>query len=187
DNSEELVKCLQGINKDNVDVYQMLLSTRRKGGPTELSLEDIQSVAKCLQTTKNPQCAEFFLNAEKNDGTGLFRYSMEDIDKLLKIAKEENLDTYKKLYDLKCTADVKSGMIPLLKSVTDDNINLVEPLLTKKENSELLSKYVIFQNWDNIGKVLKSIDKKNKDCASQIIDIIDSGRYKKDLDWNYGD
>lgn len=186
DNSEELVKCLQGINKDNVDVYQMLLSTRRKGGSTELSLEDIQSVAKWLEKTKNPQCAEFFLNAETNNGTGLFRYSMEDIDKLLKIAKEENLDTYKKLYDLKCTADVESGMIPLLKSVTDDNINLVEPLLTKKENSELLSQYVIFKNWDNIGNVLKSVDKKNKDCASQIIDIIDSRRYKKDLHYNYG-
>lgn len=175
--TEKLTDCLRGINKDNVDVYQMLLSTRRKGGNTELTIEDMQTVAKQLEKTKNPKCAELFLNAEKNDGTGLYRYSMEDLHNLLKAANEEKVDTYKKLYDLKCTADVERGMVSLVKSVTDDNIDLVEPLLTKTGKGEFLSQYVIFDNWNNIEKILKSVDKENKNCASKLIDIIEEKRY----------
>ena len=80
---------------------------------------------------------------------------MEDLHNLLKAADEEKVDTYKKLYDLKCTADVETGMVSLVKSVTDNNIDLVEPLLTKTGKGEFLSRYVIFDDWDNIEKIGK--------------------------------
>ncbi len=178
DNTQELVDCLKKINKDNVDIYQMLLSTRKKGGKTELSISDIDLVAKKLERTKNPNCAELFLNAEKNDGTGEFRYKMEDIENLLNIAKEEKYETYKKLYDLKCTGGVDSGMVSLVKSVSDDNIDLIEPLLTKKGKGEFASKYVIFDDWSRIENILDSVDDKNKDVAKRIIDTVDEQRFK---------
>lgn len=178
DNTQELVDCLKKINKDNVDIYQMLLSTRKKGGKTELSISDIDLVAKKLERTKNPNCAELFLNAEKNDGTGEFRYKMEDIENLLNIAKEEKYETYKKLYDLKCTGGVDSGMVSLVKSVSDDNIDLIEPLLTKKGKGEFASKYVIFDDWSRIENILDSVNDKNKDVAKRIIDTVDEQRFK---------
>lgn len=182
DNTQELVNCLKKINKDNVDIYQMLLSTRNRGGKTELSISEIDFVAKKLERTKNPNCAELFLNAEKNDGTGNFRYKMEDIDELLDIAQEEKYETYKKLYDLKCTGGIESGMVSLVKSVSDDNIDLIEPLLTKKGKGEFASKYVIFDDWSRIEKILESVDDKNKDIAKRIIDTVDEQRFKVDFE-----
>lgn len=181
-NMQVLVDSLTRVNKDNVDIYQMLLSTRKKGGKTELSISDIDLVAKKLKKTKNPNCAELFLNAEKNDGTGMFRYSMADIGKLLDIAKEEKYETYKKLYDLKCTAGVESGMVSLVKSVSDDNIDLIEPLLTKKGKGAFDSKYVIFDNWSRIENILDSVDDKNKDIAKRILDTVDEQRFRTDSD-----
>lgn len=174
-NPKELVTCLSKIKKENVDIYQLLLSTRKKGSNTELSIEDVQKVADVLKDTKNPKCAEFFLNQEKNDGSGLFRYNMEDIEKLLKAANEEKVETYKKLFDLNCTKDVESGMVNLIKSVSDDNIDLVEPFITKR-GTGYMSKYVIFDDWNGIEKILQAVNKDNKDFSARIIDIVDECR-----------
>ena len=174
-NPEELVTCLSKIKKENVDIYQLLLSTRKKGANTELSLNDLQKIADVLKETKNPKCAELFLNQEKNDGSGLFRYNMEDIENLLKVSDDEKVETYKKLFDLNCTKDVESGMVNLIKSVSDDNIDLIEPLITKR-GTGYMSKYVIFDNWYGIEGILKSVNKDNKDVAARIIDIVDESR-----------
>lgn len=172
---EELVTCLSKIKKENVDIYQLLLSTRKKGPNTELSIEDVQKVADVLKDTKNPKCAELFLNQEKNDGSGLFRYNMEDIENLLKAADDEKIETYKKLFDLKCTKDSKAGMVNLITSVSDDNIDLIEPLITKRYDGSL-SQYVIFDDWYGIQGILQSVNKDNKEIAARIIDIVDNNK-----------
>ncbi len=160
----------------------MLLSTRKKGGKTELSIRDIDFVASKLERTKNLNCAELFLNAEKSNGTGQFRYSIEEVRDLLDIAQEEKYDIYKKLYDLKCTKDLDSKMHSLVKTVTDDNIDLIEPLLTKKYKSELMSQYVIFDDWDKIENILDSVNSKNKDVVKRIINIVDDRKFKQTND-----
>lgn len=182
DKPYELVNCLKNINKKNIDIYQMLLSTRKKGGKTELSIRDIDFVASKLERTKNLNCAELFLNAEKSNGTGQFRYSIEEVRDLLDIAQEEKYDIYKKLYDLKCTKDLDSKMHSLVKTVTDDNIDLIEPLLTKKYKSELMSQYVIFDDWDKIENILDSVNSKNKDVVKRIINIVDDRKFKQTND-----
>lgn len=169
---DDLAKCLSKIKKDNVDVYQLLLSTRKKGANTELSMDELQKVADILKETKNPKCAEFFLNQEKNDGSGLFRYDMENIEELLRVSNDDKIETYKKLFNLNCTKDIKSGMSQLVQSVTEDNIDLVEPLLTKKHNGSL-KQYVIFDDWSGISGILQSVNKTNRETALRILDIVD--------------
>lgn len=169
---DDLAKCLSKIKKDNVDVYQLLLSTRKKGANTELSIEELQKVADILKDTKNPKCAEFFLNQEKNDGSGLFRYDMKEIEELLRGSSDDKIETYKKLFNLNCTKNINSGMSQLVQSVTEDNIDLVEPLLTKKHNGSL-KQYVIFDDWSDISGILQSVNKTNKETALRILDIVD--------------
>ena len=176
DGTSDLVNCLKHINKDNVDIYQMLLSTRVKNGKTELGINDIKLIEAQLEKTKNPNCAELFLNMEKANGTGQFRYNMEDIVSFLNSAKEENSETYKKLFALKSTKDIESNMLSLIKSVNNDNIDLVDTLLTKKYKSCLgseVSNYVIFDDWKEIENILNSVNSKNKDVAKRILDIVD--------------
>ena len=176
DGTSDLVNCLKHINKDNADIYQMLLSTRVKNGKTELGINDIKLIEAQLEKTKNPNCAELFLNMEKADGTGQFRYNMEDIVSFLNSAKEENLETYKKLFALKSTKDIESNMLSLIKSVNNDNIDLVDTLLTKKYKSCLgseVSNYVVFDDWKEIENILNSVNSKNKDVAKRILDIVD--------------
>lgn len=177
---DDLAKCLSKIKKDNVDVYQLLLSTRKKGANTELSLDELQKVADVLKETKNPKCAEFFLNQEKNDGSGLFRYNMEDIENLLKVSDDEKVETYKKLFDLNCTKDSEAGMVNLIKAVSDDNIDLIEPLITKRYKGSL-SQYVIFDDWNGIEGILQSVNKDNKEIAARIIDIVDDNKVHRTL------
>ena len=180
---DDLAKCLSKIKKDNVDVYQLLLSTRKKGANTELSMDELQKVADILKETKNPKCAEFFLNQEKNDGSGLFRYDMENIEELLRVSNDDKIETYKKLFDLNCTKDIKSGMSQLVQSVTEDNIDLVEPLLTKKHNGSL-KQYVIFDDWSGISGILQSVNKTNKETALRILDIVDKKTvYRTEESW----
>ncbi len=167
---DDLEKCLSKIKKDNVDVYQLLLSTRKKGPNTELSIEELQKVADILKDTKNPKCAEFFLNQEKNDGSGLFRYDMKEIEELLRVSSDDKIETYQKLCDLNCTKSINSGMPQLVQSVTEDNIDIVEPLLTKKYES--LNQY-IFNNWSDISEILQSVNKNNNETALRILDIVD--------------
>lgn len=176
DGTSDLVNCLKRINKDNVDIYQMLLSTRVKNGKTELGINDIKLIEAQLEKTKNPNCAELFLNMEKANGTGQFRYNMEDIVSFLNSAKEENCETYKKLFALKSTKDIESNMLSLIKSVNNDNIGLVDSLLTKEYKSCLgseVSNYVVFDDWKEIENILNSVNSKNKDVAKRILDIVD--------------
>ncbi len=174
--ASELVDCLKHVNKDNVDIYQMLLSTRVKNGKTELGINDIKLIEAQLEKTKNPNCAELFLNMEKSDGTGQFRYKTDDIVSFLNSAKEDNYQTYKKLFDLKSTKDIDENMLLLIKSTNNDNIDLVDTLLTKKcksYSSLKISNYVVFDDWKEIENILNSVNSKNKDVAKRILDIVD--------------
>lgn len=172
-----LAECLGKVNKDNVDIYQLLLSTRKKGGPTELKIDEIQNLASRIEKTKNPKCAELFLNTEKSDGTGMFRHKAGDVAEMLDFTKDENVETYKKLYNLKSTADVEN-LTPLMRVVSEDNIDLVDRLLTKKYQC-LTSEYVIFDDWSNIEKIMKSVNKENKSTASELLDIINGNRINR--------
>lgn len=186
DGTSDLVNCLKHINKDNADIYQMLLSTRVKNGKTELGINDIKLIEAQLEKTKNPNCAELFLNMEKADGTGQFRYNMEDIVSFLNSAKEENLETYKKLFALKSTKDIESNMLSLIKSVNNDNIDLVDTLLTKKYKSCLgseVSNYVVFDDWKEIENILNSVNSKNKDVLKRILDIVDEKWFMEKKDF----
>lgn len=171
--SKNLINCLKQVNKENSDIYSMLLSTRRKGGNTELTIQDLQSVAETLQKTKNLKCAELFLNAEKNDGTGLFRHSIEDVNEFLTLTGDENYEALQKLYALRCTVDVRD-LKPLISSVNETNLDLVEPLLTKKCEGEIMGKFVVFDDWGIIKDVLMAVNKDNKDIASDLISIMDT-------------
>ena len=67
-------------------------------------------------------------------------------------------------------------MLSLIKSVNNDNIDLVDTLLTKKYKSCLgseVSNYVIFDDWKEIENILNSVNSKNKDVAKRILDIVD--------------
>ena len=173
DDAEELVKCLQSINKDNSDFYSLILSTRRKGGPTELSFDDIRSLASSLEKNKNPKCTEFLLNLEKADGSGSYRHSVKELDDILVNAKDENFDVIKQLYEMKCTESLDE-MTRLVSSVNKDNISLVEKILNKDYKSMFGSQYVVFQDWGNIETIIKNTNSKNIDAVSKIIDICDT-------------
>lgn len=181
DGTNELVNCLKHINKDNVDIYQMLLSTRIKNGKTELGINDIKLIEAQLEKTKNPNCAELFLNLEKSDGTGQFRYKTEDIVSFLNSAKEDNYQTYKKLFALKSTKDIDENILSLIKSTNKDNIDLIDTLLTTKKcksYSDLkITDYVVFDDWKKIENILNSVNSKNKDVAKKIFDIVDDNYF----------
>ena len=65
-------------------------------------------------------------------------------------------------------------MKPLISSVNETNLDLVEPLLTKKCEGEFIDKFVVFDNWDRIKDVLKAVNQDNKDIASDLISIMDT-------------
>ncbi len=171
DDANSLLKCIQGVTKENSDLYSLVLTTRKKGGSTELTFEEISKIVKTLEETNNPKCAELFLNLQKKDGTGLYRYNTDAVCNYLKTAKEENLEAYKQLHNLKSAESIED-IKPLLESVNNENISVLEPLLTKDYQC-LNEKYVIFDDWDCIKDILKETNEKNKDIVQRIIDICD--------------
>lgn len=172
--TEGLISCLKDVKSDNIDIYSLLLSTRRKGAPTELQYSEIQSLAEKIKETKNPKSAELFINAEKHDGTGNYRHDVDELKHILNVTSDEKYDIYKQLYELESTYQVKD-MKPFITNVTKDNIDVLEPLLTK----EVAGKYSfdsgkVFDDYNDIGEILGYTNEKNADILKQVIELIDS-------------
>lgn len=172
---ETLINVLKSINKKNNDYYSLLLSTRQKGGMTELNLNEIQNLAQKLTETKNPKVAEVLLNGAKK-GTGTYRFSTESIVQNLGEFKEENSELYKKLMDLDINPN-EEDLLQLCKHATQDNVELIEPMLNKTYmptwDSEHKS-HLLFDNYDEILAVLNNTNATNKDITRKLVDICDN-------------
>ena len=174
DSIPELVKCLEGVNKDNLDIYKLVMSTRMNAGTTELSYEEISSLAKTIQERKNPKIMEFFLNQKHKDGTGTYRHKIEDLPEYVTDLKDENIEIYKKLYEMKVLEKTSDkNMQYILKNTNSENIDIIESLLTK-EHSIGTSNYTVFSSYEAIGNILALTNKKNKPIVSKMIELCDS-------------
>lgn len=162
---------LKDINKDNIDTYQLLINTRKKGKITSLELNDLKTLAKTLSDTKNPKCAEFLLNIEKDNGTGAYKYSIEELQKLLKETSDDKIDVYKKIFELKSVKSISTKNLNyILANVNEHNAELLDKILNKK--NEFGS--CVFRDYNQIGDLLRCIDKDSKGIAEQLIDSADS-------------
>lgn len=167
-----LSSILEGINKDNVDTYQFLLNTRKKGKLTSLELVDLKALVTTLQETKNPKCAELLLNLEKDNGTASYRYSIEELQSLLRQTTDDKIDLYKQLFELKSVKSINpESLKDILKNINEHNIDLIDTILTKMETDN--SSYAVFRSYNKIGKMLEVIDKDSKDIAKQLIGFAD--------------
>ncbi|MCM1002872.1 MAG: hypothetical protein NC408_00860 [Candidatus Gastranaerophilales bacterium] len=177
---ERLTECLKNTTQDNVDIWQILLSTRQKGGKTELNLASLSSLAKKVEETQNPKCAEVILNAEKKNGTGTYIYDIDDVLSILPKLKEENADIYRQFHELKSVSEIKSNKCAsLLPAINQHNIGMVDTILSKTHAG---STQVIFSDYNNIKEVLEAINKDNKDLAEELLKLIKTkyciaGRY----------
>lgn len=165
----ELSQCLKNINKDNIDIWRILLSTRKKGNKTELSLEELSKLTKKIEETQNPKCAEVLLNADKKNGSGLYIHNVEEILEILPELKEKHADIYRKFYELKSTSEIKSKQsLKLLLKSNEQNIEIINSLLIKKDKNE---RSVIFDNYEKIEEILKLINKDNKEITKKLIEL----------------
>lgn len=178
-NINELKNCLKKINKDNIDIWQVLLSTRNRGGKTELNLQDLPDLANKLKETQNPKCAEILLNAQKKNGSGLYIHEPKTVIETLDYLKEENAELYRKFYELKASDEVsEENLKQILSNLNEHNIDLVETILTKKAKGKYSSdERVIFDDWNSIEEILKLINGDNKDTIKRLIDTIKTKDY----------
>lgn len=169
---EKLTECLKSINKDNIDIWQVLLTTRKKGEKTELNLESLLKLAQKVEETQNPKCAEALLNAEKKNGTGTYVHNIDDILAVLPELKENNAEIYQRFYEIKAVAEIQSSKCAsLTPAVNEHNIELVEEILTKAESD---SNLVIFSNYSTIKKILEEINGENKEIAQKLLKLMKS-------------
>lgn len=168
---DKLIKSLKKINKNNHDIWQILLTTRKTGNKTELNIGQLQTLVQKIEETQNPKCAKVLLNAKKNNGTGNYIHEIDDIILYLEMLNENNADTYQKLYKIKSISEINPNKLKyILPNVNENNIDLVDLILSKKENN--VNENVIFNNWERIELTLKSINKENKDISTKLLEII---------------
>ena len=179
--SEEITRlceCLKNVNKDNIDIWRILLSTRKKG----VNLEDLAKLAKKVEETQNPKCAEILLNADKKNGSGLYIHNIDDILGILPSLKEENIEIYRKFYELKSTSSISSKQCTNILSILNEhNIEVVDSLLSKKD---LNGRKVVFDNYAKIVTILELINKDNKEVAKRLIDLTES-QYSYSVSYSY--
>ncbi len=184
DEIERLTECLKSVDEKNVDIWRILLSTRKKSSKTELKLRDLSKLAKKVEETQTPKCAEVLLNAEKKNGSGMYIHDVEDILTILPKLTEDNSEVYRTFYEIKAVSDINATKCAeLLPAITKDNVDLVEAILTKTEKN---GEYVIFHNYNYIKTILESIDSQNKDIAQRLINLIDN-RYCTNISYFQSD
>lgn len=164
-----LTECLKYTNKNNVDIWQILLSTRKKGKKTELSLENLFKLAQKVEETQNPKCAEVLLNAEKKNGSGTYINNIDDILNILPSLKEEHADIYRKFYDLKSVSEINSKKgLSLITKINEHNIDIIDSLLTKKDRD---GRYVIFDDYSKIEEILELVNNDNLEITKKLIEL----------------
>lgn len=167
-----LSECLKNVNKENIDIWKILLSTRKKGSRTELSLENLSKLTKKIEKTQNPKCAEILLNAEKKNGAGSYVHDVEDILTILPELNEDNVKFYQKFYETNSVSKISGSKCTLLvPAINEHNINFVENLLSKTEKD---SDFVIFNNYKIIKNILENIDNINKEVAQKLLSLLNS-------------
>ena len=170
----ELANCLAGINKDNLDIYKLVLSTRINAGVTELSYSEISSMAKLIEDTKKPRIVEFLLNQKHKDGTGTYRHEVEDLSRYVRDLKEEDIEVYKKVYNIKALDGISDdNMLLILKNANDENYTIIESLMQKEYGDEG-SKSMLFKDYKSIGNILSLTNKENIPIVSRMIELCNS-------------
>ncbi len=173
DNNGKLIRCLEKINKDNVEYYKLVMSTRQNSGLTELEFNDMNMLVEKIKEFKNPESAKLFLDVKKADGTGEYLYAPSDITSLLSQIKDTDLSLYKKLHGLDSVKKAKGKEIikHIIPNVTEENLPIVDKILSAQyEDGFFKGTKMLFGNWDKMGKVLKNTNSKNIEFIDKLID-----------------
>ena len=187
DEIEVLINSIKKVNKDNADIYDLVLSTRQRAGKTDLTFEEIHKAAELIKSTGKSRSAEFFLNLKDSKKLDAYRYTVQDLEQyILKSGciKDENVGIYKKLYEIeRVNRDNFSSLEPIFEAVNQNNVDIAEKLLKKEE---------IFKYYGDIEKILIKTDafiEKNpnkKSVISGIIDLCNSPDVNYRRNYRYG-
>ncbi|MGN0192876.1 MAG: hypothetical protein ACI4CY_05065, partial [Candidatus Gastranaerophilaceae bacterium] len=174
DESEDVIRCLQDINKDNIEAYKLLFNSRNKSGVTDLSFEEIRSLKNYAMEHKNLDLLDTLVNTEKKDGSGAYRFSICKITDFE--INPEKVPIFKKLLEIEDLKSTELQDLKQLANVTDENnIEILKGMLSKKYEIESLEnekKYLsdVF-TYDTMEDVLKNITPENKSIATRLLDL----------------
>lgn len=164
----ELLMCFKNINNDNAQIYKLLFACRKNGQNTNLTYKDMKNLSRIIKENNNPKTAELLLNIKKETGTGEFAYGIDKIETILKVAKDENIDLYNKLFNDVGVKELKDDFSTLVKGINSENIdNVLRFANLKTKNSEF-----VFYNTSEIIEIANITSKFNTEQHSVLNDVI---------------
>lgn len=166
--SAHLIKALSDINKDNLNIYKMLLNSRKSGANTTLKCSEINELAQEISKHKNPKAMNFFLNLESGDGLG-YKIKDEDLNEITPIVNDNLIETYQKIFT-KDSLEI-TDKIKLINSANAKTIEKIEEFnKTVPDKYSAISKENMKDITENNNKLIETmIDKLHIDNPSHYI------------------
>jgi len=165
---DELLLCFKNINNDNAQIYKLLFACRKNGKNTNLTYKEMKNLSKIVKENNNPKTAELLLNTQKETGTGQFAYNIDEIETVLKVAKDENIDLYNKLFNDSGIKEIEDDLSIIVKGTNSENIdNVLRFANLKTKNSEF-----VFYNPSEIIEIANITSKFNTEQHSVLNDVL---------------